>query len=268
MKVSLLNTIKGKKKGMAHSSLLILCFFIALLCSCSNPEVVDVAEIRAQAKKDSTLQAQYDQTLIDQYLNNPANKIDLKQVKSAPNGVKYIISNPAAPSEAPKVNDILSLNYSAQFLNHQVYFTTDEQAAISIDSSSWAKRWKGRQSFQSKKLTIGLPPPSIVDTQNKTLAAILEELAKTKEPLNYTLYRSARIFTPLVVNFTPHLYELSSRFTLSFRSGLAQALSQMNRKSKATLFIPSAAGFGTKGSSAVPPNMVLIYTFQIIKIRR
>lgn len=250
--------------------------FFGVLASCVDP-AKEKAEEEEQEFQDSLEQATIDDELIETYLaNNGLN------ATSGDYGIRYVVTEEGT-GETPEVNDIVSVHYTGKSIDDEVFDTSIESFAITIDSASWVEEWNDSDSeyfgmgnsFLNDTLSIIYIDEDELDSLVKLplvgleTSEILATLNRTRYPLDLSLYSSTRNYNPITYNQVEDGTNLSlNSYIFGFKEGLDLLSSNLNIGAKGLIIFPSVVGYGSlELSEIIQPNSVLIFEFEVDAIR-
>lgn len=243
--------------------------FTLYLVGCGSEGVTPIDE--TQIDEDSIAQSNEDNDSIDWYIQNRNIHDDSIHLDTA-SGVRYAILE-RGTGAVPNLNEILSVDYNAFFLNDIVFNTTSRSIALLADSMAYVIAYSNNDTTFNDIL---------LDTKSTlTYEEKVDSLNNSDGKVRVPLFFSDDSYLPIVFNYTTNGAGIPSP-TLGFRIGLINLFNHRNKQdepifelgAKGIIFVPSAVGHGISGSNIdpdgediVPPNTVLVYEFHFVNIR-
>lgn len=234
-------------------------FFVAMGClaSCVDHAGESEAE-QEQIRLDSIAQADVDNALIDAYIADSENGIDESLVEVGKNGVRRIVWEPSVSVRAPEFNEIVSVHYTGRYLDNTIFDTSNGARAKRTDSLNY--------------IAEGIVFEELLAASSKNYEELLDSLNFSDGAIDDPLYTANRIYLPVAFNHLENGGGISFNYISGFRSGLREAMLEMELNSRALIMIPSAVAYGlngtinSDGSVGIPPNTPLIFEFQLVNI--
>lgn len=222
------------------------------LASCTDHVAVNAVKLE-QAREDSIVQAGKDNVLFDRYIADASNGIDQNRVAVGDFGVRRITWDPATSIKVPRFNDVVSVHYVGKFLDNDIFDTTNVSRAKKSDSLDY--------------VAAGVSFEDLLAGSSSTYEEILNSLNASDEAIDNPQYSPKKPYLPIVFNHRHNGSGISPNFILGFRSGLREAMLEMQLHSRALIMIPSAVAYGTGGTATIPPDTPLLFEFSLVNIR-
>ncbi|MCV9388863.1 hypothetical protein [Reichenbachiella ulvae] len=251
---------------------------IITIASCSNP-VRDEEEAIQKAYDDSVAQAGVDETIIDDFwFENGYEKLEL-QAKDTATGLRYGVLDYVEGAKEADINDIVSIHYIGKFVDGEVFDTSLDTLAVSLDSIAWVERWKNyslaENDFDQDILYVGevqnddgvLVPADTLDVDGFNTKEKLSSLNISSDPLDRAFYSASRDYSPITYNHTFNGTGISTNFVKGFRLGLHELTFDLSKGSTGVMIFPSAVGYGANGAGSIPPNTVISFEIIMANIR-
>ncbi|SMD33774.1 FKBP-type peptidyl-prolyl cis-trans isomerase [Reichenbachiella faecimaris] len=210
-----------------------------------------------QIRQDSILQADADNALIDAYIADASNGIDASLVKVGEYGVRRIVWAPAVSIRVPEYNEIVSVHYTGKYLENAIFDTSSSTTAKKSDSLNY--------------VTDGIVFDDLLASSSKSYEELLDSLNTSDGAIDDPLFSASRLYLPIAFNHTENGTGISFNYIPGFRSGLKEAMLEMELNSKALIMIPSAVAYGASGSNpggegGIPANTPLVFQFDLVNI--
>ncbi len=167
--------------------------------------------------------------------------------------MRRIIWDPATSVRVPEFNDVVSLHYVGKFLDNDIFDTSNVSRAKKSDSLDY--------------VSAGISFKALLAGSSSTYEQTLNSLNASDEAIDNPQYSSNKLYPPIVFNHRHNGSGISSNFILGFRSGLREAMLDMQLHSRALIMIPSAVAYGTGGAATIPTDTPLLFEFSLVNIR-
>ncbi|MEP2024148.1 MAG: FKBP-type peptidyl-prolyl cis-trans isomerase [Reichenbachiella sp.] len=229
---------------------------VVVFASCVDPAGDSEAE-QEQIRLDSIAQADIDNALIDAYIEDSSNGIDAGQVEIGENGVRRIVWAPTVSIRTPEFNEIVSVNYTGKYLDNSIFDTSSSANAKESDSLNY--------------VAIGIVFDDLLAESSKSYESLLDSLNDSDGSIDNPLFTTSRLYIPIAFNHLENGGGISFNYISGFRTGLKEAMLEMELNSKALIMIPSAVAYGTVGSnpgtdSGIPANTPILFEFDLVNI--
>lgn len=225
--------------------------------SCVDHAGEDEAE-QEQIRLDSIAQADADNAQFDAYIADASNGLEESLVEVGIKGVRRIVWDPAVSVRTPEFNEIVSVNYTGKYLDNTIFDTSNGTIAKKSDSLNY--------------VADGINFNDLLDRSTKSYEELLDSLNNSDGAIENSLFSDNRVYLPITFNHLENGGGISFNYISGFRSGLREAMLEMELNSRALIMIPSAVAYGlngtinSDGSVGIPPNTPLIFEFQLVNI--
>lgn len=238
-------------------TLLVFLGGLITFASCVDHAGENEAE-QEQIRLDSIAQADTDNAAIDAYIADAGNGIDASQVETGEYAVRRIVWNPAVSTRVPEFNEIVSVHYTGKYLDNEIFDTSNPTVARRSDSLDY--------------VVDGVVFDDLLAGTTKTYEQVLDSLNDSDGAIDDPLYNPNRLYLPIVFNHLENGGGISFNYIRGFRSGLKEAMLEMELDARSVIMIPSAAAYGitgtinSDGTEGIPANSTLVFEFQLVNI--